>query len=108
MWVLLMSLTIFNTDHEDEKQGCLCLGNDFAQYSCKAESPIAENIQQMFVDDLLTSYQQMETSFAKHLYQFYKGFEFTLPMECERQVNKVSNDLQVKPRSGTGKLQGVF
>ncbi|XP_027053468.1 uncharacterized protein LOC113680633 [Pocillopora damicornis] len=40
------------------------------------DSPIAENIQQMFLDDLLTSYQQMETSFTQNLYQFYKGFEF--------------------------------
>ena len=30
----------------------------------------------MFLDDLLTSYQQMETSFTQNLYQFYKGFEF--------------------------------
>lgn len=30
----------------------------------------------MFLDNLLTSYGEMETSFAKHLYQFYKAFEF--------------------------------
>ena len=40
------------------------------------DSPIAESIQQTFLDDLLTSYGQMETSFAEHLYHFYKGFEF--------------------------------
>lgn len=30
----------------------------------------------MFLDDLLTTYQQMEASFTQNLYQFYKGFEF--------------------------------
>jgi len=71
------------------------------------ESPIAENIQQMLLDDLLTSYQQMEISFSNHLYQFYKGFEF-------RSLWNVSGTLANFQRRastashGTGQLQGVL
>lgn len=61
----------------------------------------------MFLDDLLTSYQQMETSFSKYLYQFYKGFEF-------RSLWNVSGTLANFQRrastaaQGTGQLQGVL
>ena len=71
------------------------------------ESPIADNIQQMFLDDLLTSYQLMENSLSKHLYQFYKAFEFSSLWN----VDGTLADFQRRASEaavGTGQLQGVL
>lgn len=71
------------------------------------DSPIADSVQQAFLDDLLTAYGAMETSFTKHLYQLYKGFEF-------RTLWNVDEDLVQFERTaseaapGTGSLQGVL
>lgn len=61
----------------------------------------------MFLDDLLTSYQQIQTRFAKQLYQLYKGFEFRLIWNVD---DKLSNyQLRaVEAAKRTGKLLGVF
>ncbi|XP_078358139.1 uncharacterized protein LOC144642907 isoform X2 [Oculina patagonica] len=72
-----------------------------------AGSPIAESIQQTFLDDLLTSYGQMETSFAKNLYLLYKGFEFrTLWNVIESLAQFERTASEAAP--GTGSLQGVL
>lgn len=71
------------------------------------ESPIADSIQQTFLDDLLSSYGVIETSFTKHLYHLYKGFEF-------RSLWDVSSNLVHFERTaseaapGTGMLQGAL
>ncbi|KAJ7328567.1 hypothetical protein OS493_024484 [Desmophyllum pertusum] len=69
-------------------------------------SPIAENIQQMFLDDLLTAHQQLETSFTKHLYQFYKGFEFRSLWNVDEKLAEFQRRASVAAR-GTGKIKGV-
>ena len=69
-----------------------------------AESPIAENIQQMFLDDLLTSYQKMEVSFSKELYLFYKSFEFRSLWDVS---DRLANFERSASRSGQEQLQGV-
>lgn len=71
------------------------------------DAPIAENINRMFLDDLLTSYQTLESSFTKNLYQLYKSFEF-------RSLWDISDKLTGYQRTaseaapGTGQLQGVI
>lgn len=61
----------------------------------------------MFLDDLLTSYGQMETSFTEHLYQFYKGFEFrSLWNVDDTLAHFVRAATEAAP--GTGSLQGVL
>ena len=71
------------------------------------ESPIADSVQQTFLDDLLTAYGVIETSFTKHLYHLYKGFEF-------RSLWDVSSNLVQFERTaseaapGTGMLQGAL
>lgn len=58
----------------------------------------------MFLDDLLTSYQEMESTFSHYLYLFYKSFEF-------RSLWDVSDRLagfeRTASQAGTGVLQGV-
>ncbi|KAL9982961.1 hypothetical protein ACROYT_G005076 [Oculina patagonica] len=71
------------------------------------DSPIADNIQQMFFDDLLTSYGQMETSFTKHLYQFYKGFEFRSLWDVGEKLVQFERTA-TEAASGTRSLQGVL
>ncbi|XP_078358122.1 uncharacterized protein LOC144642894 isoform X1 [Oculina patagonica] len=71
------------------------------------DSPIAYNIQQTFLDDLLTSYGQMETSFTEHLYQFYKGFEFRTLWNVDEKLVKFERTA-IEAAQGTGSLQGVF
>ena len=61
----------------------------------------------MFLDDLLTSYQQIETSFAKYLYKFYKGFEFRSLWNVTNKLTEFQR-LASEAASGTGKLQGVL
>ena len=70
-------------------------------------SPIAQSTQQMFLDDLLTSYQQIETGFAKQLYQFYKGFEFRSLWNVDAKLEEFQRRA-VLAAKGTGKLQGVL
>lgn len=61
----------------------------------------------MFLDDLLTTYGQMETSFTEHLYQFYKGFEFrSLWNVDDTLAHFVRAATEAAP--GTGSLQGVL
>ena len=68
---------------------------------------IARKTQQMFLDDLLTSYQQIQTSFAKQLYQLYKGFEFRSLWNVDDKLTKYQRRA-VEAARGTGKLLGVF
>ncbi len=71
------------------------------------DSPIADSIQQTFLDDLLTSYGQMETSFTKHLYQFYKGFEFRTLWNVDEKLVQFERTA-IGAAQGTGSLQGVL
>lgn len=61
----------------------------------------------MFLDDLLTSYQQIQTRFAKQLYQLYKGFEFRSVWNVDDRLSKYQRRA-VEVAKGTGKLLGVF
>ena len=61
----------------------------------------------MFLDDLLTSYQQMESSFTKNLYQLYKGFEFRTLWNVEDTLLNHQR-LAVEAAPGTGQLRGVL
>lgn len=70
-------------------------------------SPIADTTQQMFLDDLLTSYQQIEGRFAKQLYRFYKGFEFRSLWNVGEKLSEFQQRA-VEAAKGTGKLQGVL
>ena len=84
-----------------------CFPRVTVSFSTISDSPIADNIQQMFLDDLLTCYQQMETSFTKHLYMFYKGFEFRSLWDVDdRLTNFQRTATEAAP--GTGQLQGVL
>ena len=61
----------------------------------------------MFLDDLLTSYQQMETSFTQNLYQFYKGFEFRSLWNVEDTLLGYQRRAS-EAAQGTGQLRGVL
>ncbi len=71
------------------------------------DAPIADNIQQTFLDDLLTSYGTMETSFTKHLLQFYKGFEFRTLWNVDDTLAQFERTA-AEAAAGTGSLQGVL
>ena len=69
-------------------------------------SPIAESIQQTFLDDLLTSYQNMENTFLEKLLMLYKSFEFrSLWSVTDTLVGFQRTATEAAP--GTGKLQGI-
>ncbi|XP_066026371.1 uncharacterized protein [Pocillopora verrucosa] len=70
-------------------------------------SPIAESTQQMFLDGLLTSYQQIETGFARQLYQLYKGFEFRSLWIVREKLAEFERRA-VLAAQGTGNLRGVL
>ena len=61
----------------------------------------------MFLDDLLTSYQQIETGFAQQLYQLYKGFEFRSLWIVQEKLAEFERRA-VLAAQGTGNLLGVF
>lgn len=71
------------------------------------DSPIADNIKQMFLDDLLTSYQTIESSFTKKLYQMYKSFEFRSLWDVSDTLNGYQRTAS-EAAPGTGQLQGVI
>ncbi|XP_078383070.1 uncharacterized protein LOC144665665 [Oculina patagonica] len=70
-------------------------------------SPITDNIQQTFLDNLLTSYEKMETSFAKQLYKAYKGFEFRSLWNVGEKMESFQQRA-VNAAKGTGRLNGVL
>ena len=72
-----------------------------------SDSPIAESTQQMFLHDLLTSYQQIETGFAQKLYQLYKGFEFRSLWIVQEKLAEFDRRA-VLTAQGTGNLQVVL
>ena len=61
----------------------------------------------MFLDGLLTSYQQIETGFAQQLYQLYKGFEFRSLWVVQEKLAEFERRA-VLAAQGTGNLQGVL
>ena len=61
----------------------------------------------MFLDGLLTSYQQIETGFARQLYQLYKGFEFRSLWIVQEKLAEFERRA-VLAAQGTGNLQGVL
>ncbi|KXJ15160.1 hypothetical protein AC249_AIPGENE11295 [Exaiptasia diaphana] len=75
--------------------------------SNRKESPIADSIQETFLDDLLTSYQNMENMFLKKLVMLYKSFEFrTLWPVTENLIafQRTATDAA----TGTGQLRGIL
>ncbi|KAL9982801.1 hypothetical protein ACROYT_G004906 [Oculina patagonica] len=74
--------------------------------SSDADSPIEDSVKQMFLDDLLTSYKEIETRFAKHLYQFYKSYEFRSLWDLNDRITEFQRRASDAAK-GTGKLQGV-
>ena len=61
----------------------------------------------MFLDGLLTSYQQIETGFARQLYQLYKGFEFRSLWIVQEKLAEFERRA-VLAAQGTGNLRGVL
>ena len=61
----------------------------------------------MFLDDLLTSYQQIETGFARQLYKLYKGFEFRSLWIVQEKLAEFERRA-VLAAQGTRNLRGVF
>lgn len=61
----------------------------------------------MFLDDRLTSYQEMETSFSKHLYNLYKSFEFNSLWNVYDTLASFQQQAS-EAAEGNGQLQGVL
>ena len=78
------------------------MSNEFS-----SDSPIAQNVRQMFLDDLLASYEHMETAFAKHLYELYKAFEFDTLWDVSGTITTYDRQASAAA-AGTGKLGGVL
>ena len=76
-------------------------------YVCLPAAPIADNIQQTFLDNLLTSYRHMEDSFAIQLLETFKAFEFRTLWNVEDKLFKFERTASESAK-GTGKLEGVL
>lgn len=61
----------------------------------------------MFLDDLLTSYQKMESGFSRQLYLFYKSFEFRTLWDVSEKMTEYEQTA-VESASGNGQLEGVL
>ncbi|XP_020909806.2 uncharacterized protein LOC110247689 [Exaiptasia diaphana] len=70
------------------------------------DSPLEDRVQQMFLDNLLTSYQKMEASFSKNLYLFYKSFEFRSLWDETQRLASFERTAS-EAAAGNGQLQGV-
>lgn len=69
--------------------------------------PVADSIQQTFLDNLLTFYEGLEISFAKQLYKAYKGFEFRSLWDVSDKMESFQRQA-VNAAKGTGRLNGVL
>ena len=69
-------------------------------------TPIADNVRQEFIDNLLNIYEELETSFSKQLYLFYKGFEFRSLWNMDKKMAKFQRRAATLTK-GSGHLQGV-
>ncbi|KAJ7390268.1 hypothetical protein OS493_026143 [Desmophyllum pertusum] len=81
--------------------------NEIESLRSSPDSPIANDIQQSFLDDLLESYRQMETRFARKLYKFYKAFEFQSLWNLDSKMAQYQQ-VASSAAEGTGRLQGVL
>ena len=84
--------------------------NSFLKHICYVylpAAPIADNIQQTFLDNLLTSYRHMEDSFAIQLLETFKAFEFRTLWNVEDKLFKFERTASESAK-GTGKLEGVL
>lgn len=70
------------------------------------ETPIADNVRQEFIDNLLNIYEELESSFSKQLYSFYKGFEFRSLWNMDKKMAKFQSRAATLTK-GSGYLQGV-
>ena len=64
-------------------------------------------MRQMFLDDILTAYGEMETSFTKAIYRFYKAFEFRTLWDVSGKMVKFERTA-AEAATGTGSLQGIL
>ncbi|KAJ7375658.1 hypothetical protein OS493_039784, partial [Desmophyllum pertusum] len=81
--------------------------NEIESLRNSPDSPIANDIQQTFLDDLLESYRQMETRFARKLYKFYKAFEFQSLWNLDSKMAQYQQ-LASSAAEGTGRLRAVL
>ncbi|KAL9982974.1 hypothetical protein ACROYT_G005089 [Oculina patagonica] len=81
--------------------------NEIKSLGKSDSSHIADTTRQMFLDDLLTSYQEIETRFARSLYQLYKSFEFRTLWDVGKRLSKFQRRA-VSAAKGTGRLHGVL
>ncbi|XP_027042405.1 uncharacterized protein LOC113670461 [Pocillopora damicornis] len=70
------------------------------------DTPIADSIRQEFLDNLLNIYEELETSFSRQLYLFYKGFEFRSLWNMDEKMARFQRRAATLAK-GTGYLQGV-
>ena len=71
-----------------------------------SDTPIADSIRQEFLDNLLNIYEELETSFSRQLYLFYKGFEFRSLWNMDEKMARFQRRAATLAK-GTGYLQGV-
>ncbi|KAL9956907.1 hypothetical protein ACROYT_G038462 [Oculina patagonica] len=80
--------------------------NQLSSLGEASDSPIADDVQQTFLDNLLQSYRQIETHFTKKLYLFYKAFEFQSLWNGDNKMSEYQRGATIAAK-GTGQLQGV-
>ncbi|KXJ22165.1 hypothetical protein AC249_AIPGENE4192 [Exaiptasia diaphana] len=80
--------------------------SELDELSSIGETPIADNIQESFLDNLLTSYQNIESSFSQHLYNFYKSYEFFTLWNVTSRLTAFERTAS-EAASGNGQLQGA-
>ena len=70
-----------------------------------SDTPIADSIRQEFLDNLLNIYEELETSFSRQLYLFYKGFEFRSLWNMDEKMARFQRRAATLAK-GTGYLKG--
>ncbi|XP_078344954.1 uncharacterized protein LOC144630471 [Oculina patagonica] len=77
-----------------------------ADIGTPTDAPISQSLQQTFMENLLSTYRELERSFMRNVYELHKAFEFRTLWEGNNPLTSFQRVASESAR-GTGRLNGV-
>lgn len=79
----------------------------FSCFGCLSATPITKNLQLGFMDNLLSTYRELEHSFMINVYELFKAFRFRTLWEGNDPLANFQRIASENAR-GTGQLNGII
>lgn len=76
-------------------------------FACLSAQPITKNLQLGFMDNLLSTYRELEYSFMVNVYELFKAFRFRTLWEGNDPLTNFQR-IATESARGTGQLNGII